>query len=458
MARMNTLPPGPAMPALLQLYYHSTNLLAFLKKCHARYGDCFTLRIPKFSPNVFFVNPEAIKEIYLASQEQIYAGEAVRPLLSAAWGENSTFVLDGDRHKIHRQLVAPLFNLKRMQAYFTAIRDLTDQMINQVPLNQKIPMVTTLNHVSLHVILQTLYGMHDLDRVNRLHQLVSEIFKLHDSVWFIPCLLMRSLQIKLGPLTPWQRLKCLMSQIDQEIYTAITERNAKIIPETEQPDVLSSLLAARDEAGNQLSHTEIRDELAATIGAGHRSITATLAWFLIFVLKNPTVYAQLKEELHRVVGADPVLPHHLDKLVYLQATIKETLRLSPPLVYLPRILKVPMSLGGIDLPANVFVTPCIYLMHHHPAFWPEPELFKPERFIEQQEVPYTLIPFGGGVRRCIGYSFSFYEIKIILAQLLSRTDLSIDPNYHYTCQGGNHFPAFIPAADAPLLVTARRYV
>jgi len=177
--------------------------------------------------------------------------------------------------------------------------------------------------------------------------------------------------------------------------------------------VLSLLLAARDENGEPMSDAELCDQLMTLLFAGHDTTATSLAFALHNVLRHPEVLDRLRTELAQ------------GRLEYVEATAKETLRLNPIVSEVGRVLSRPMRIGGWDLPAGVEASPCIYLTHRRPDLWPEPERFQPERFLGRRTSPYEFFPFGGGVRRCLGMAFALFEMKVVLAEILSRVELRL---------------------------------
>jgi cytochrome P450 len=189
------------------------------------------------------------------------------------------------------------------------------------------------------------------------------------------------------------------------------------------------LLEARDEAGEPMGDQELRDQMYTLLMAGHETTATSLAWAIYHVLTRPDVLERIRAELADVVGGGPIEPSHVGRLPYIDAVIKETARLTPVITDTGRLLRVPMRLGDRDLPAGVIAMASIYLAHRRPDLWTDPDRFDPDRFLDSRTSPYVFLPFGGGERRCIGAAFANYEMKIVLAQLLSRVDLRLRDGY-----------------------------
>jgi cytochrome P450 len=202
-----------------------------------------------------------------------------------------------------------------------------------------------------------------------------------------------------------------------------------------------------------MTDVELRDEMITLLLAGHETTATSLAWAFHRILGRPDVLAKLDAERARVVGDGSVEPHHVNALEYLDAVVKETARLNPVVPNVGRRLQEPMWIGGHHLPAGVVAAPCMYLTHRRPDVWPDPEHFDPERFVGARPSPYAFFPFGGGVRRCIGAAFATYEMKVVLAQVLSRVELRAAPGYRVRLI--RRTVTFAPSGGVPVVVGTR---
>jgi cytochrome P450 len=227
--------------------------------------------------------------------------------------------------------------------------------------------------------------------------------------------------------TKGKELKQLIDEIDTLLYAQITHRRKE--GGAGREDILSLLIEARDEDGQPMSDEELRDEMITMLVAGHETTATSLAWTFHRILERPDVMEKLQTELREVVGSGPVEAQHIAKLEYLDATIKETQRVHPIVPIVGRLLREPLHIGGQDLPAGVMLAPCIYLTHHNPDVWPAPYRFDPDRFFGKRVSPYDFFPFGGGIRHCIGAAFAMYEMKTVLAEVLSRVTLHAAPGH-----------------------------
>ena len=426
---MATLPPGPASPRVVQLLRWIHRPLPFLEECARAYGDCFTVAFPTFPGTpvrsrrptfVVFSNPEAIRELFTGDGERLRAGEAnafLEPLL----GEHSLLLLDGPRHLRERRLMQPPFQGERMQGYGEVMRDITDAAIESWSVGRPFPIHPAMQRITLEVILRTVFGVDEGPRLTRLRDLLTTLVTVGTKPWI------QLLRVDLGPWSPWGRLMRIAREVDDMLFAEIVRRRAE--DAGNRPDVLSMLVDARDEQGRAMTDAELRDEMVTLLVAGHETTATSLAWAVHRLLESPAVLAKARDELDRVVGGGRLEPMHVGQLEYLDAVTKETLRLNPILPAVGRHLTAPMRIGGRELPAGVTAAPCIYLAHRRADLWPDPERFLPERFVGLRPSPYAFFPFGGGVRRCLGAAFALYEMKLVLAEVMTRVVLRAAPGY-----------------------------
>ncbi len=440
------LPPGPPAPKLVQVFRWLRTPIPFLESCAARYGDTFTFRFPANPPLVIFSHPDAVKEIFTASPEDLRAGEAnvvVEPLL----GKNSLLLLDGERHRRERRLLTPPFRGERMQAYGDVMREITDRAIDAWPVGRPFPIHIEMQGITMDVILRTVFGLDEGPRLLALRRRLIRLLTIGAN----PMYLIPFLRLRLGPLTAWSEIARLMAEVDEAILGEIAQRR-----ETPRPggtDVLSMLLEARDEQGQPMGDQELRDQMMTLLVAGHETTGTALSWTIHHVLRHPEVLERVREEIRGVAGDGPVMNEHLPRLDYLDATIMETMRVNPIIPFVARKVHRPMRIGGWDLPADVIVAPCIYLAQRRPDTWKDPERFDPERFLVARANPYAYFPFGGGTRLCIGSAFASYEMKIVLAQVLRRVTLRAAPGH--TVRVVRRSITFAPSGGMPVIVEAR---
>jgi cytochrome P450 family 135 len=399
------LPPGPRMPRPLQTARWIARPAAFMEDAQRRFGDWFTLKIANEGTWVFTSDPEAVKQVFTGDPRLLHAGEANIVLLPVL-GSHSVLLLDDDAHMAQRKLMLPAFHGERMRGYEATMAEVAARELERWPTGEPIPAWPTMQAITLEIIMRTVFGVTESARVARLGSVLSEALS-----WATNPRRMAQLAV-LGPRRVAERgtIQHAIQPADDLLHEEIRAR--RDAPDlAERDDVLSMLLQARHEDGSPMSDKELRDELMTLLVAGHETSATALAWALEALTHHPAALERLRDE---VDGGDET---------YLDAVVKEVLRLRPVIALVLRRLTEPMEIGGRMLPAGVNVAPCIYLIHRRADVYEEPRAFRPERFLEQPPGTYTWIPFGGGVRRCLGASFAQFEIKVVLRELVARLDI-----------------------------------
>ena len=400
------LPPGPRLPMPVQTAIWFRQAQRMLRSCHARYGDTFRLQIAYEGTWVFVCDPEDVKKVFTGDPAVLHAGEANRILLPVV-GPQSLLLLDEDAHMEHRKLLLPPFHGQRMKQYGELMSDIAAEEIDRWPLGEPYRLRPRMQAVTLEIILRAVFGVREGERLERLR------FQLRRLLDMVTDPKRALFLIALGPqrIREFGPFKRDIAKVDRLIYEEIADRRrAEDLAERE--DILSLLLQARHEDGSPMSDAELRDELVTLLVAGHETTATALAWAVERLVRHPDKLERLTAEVRD--GGDE----------YLTAVIQETLRLRPVISLVNRTLKAPMEFGGYELPAGVKVAPCIYLVHRRPDIYPEPDRFLPERFLDQKPGTYTWIPFGGGVRRCLGGAFAQFEMEVVLRELVRRRTLS----------------------------------
>ena len=418
-ATVPDLPPGPRIPRLLQILEWIRRPIPFMQACARTYGSAFTLRWPGEPPVAFFSEPTVIKQIFTAAPERLQAGQAnmvFKPIV----GSNSVLLLDGARHKRERKLLMPPFHGERMRLYGDMMGEAADRSIDDWPVGTSFPLHARMQQVALDIILRTVFGVEEGARLARLRALLIEYFNLVGN----------------NPL----------------LYDEIARRKAA--SQDERTDIMAMLVAARDEDGQPLSDAEIRDETITILLAGHETTATSMAWVMYRLLQHPEVLETARTEVASVLGngRQASLAEQVTELGYLDAVIKETARLHPVVPIILRYLEAPTRIGDFDLPAGSVAAPCIYLTHRRPDVWPDPETFRPERFIDRHVDPCAFFPFGGGARHCLGAAFATYEMKIVLARMLARVSLRPDPAH--TVRTVRRGITFAPSGGLPVIRAA----
>ncbi len=416
------LPEGLKTLSLRQQFQWITNPLKFLESCAERYGDIFTIPVSQGGVRTVVIsNPQGIQQLLTANLKQLDSGHeaGLRPLLL---GNRSLLALSGEEHRQQRKLLMPPFHGERMQTYGQIIHDITEQVTQTWKISEPFSIRSSMQAISFGVILKAVFGLDDSPRAQQITQLLLQRLDGAKSVFRAILILFPPLQKNWGPLSPWGRLVRNEQQIDQLIYAEIEERRGNFDPS--RTDILSLMMAARDEAGTPMTNQELRDELMTLLVAGHETTATSLAWAFYWIHRFPQVREKLLSELKS-------LGHHLDpnaifKLPYLDAICKETLRIYPVTMFtLPRVVKSAIEINGYLFEPGTILNGSIYLTHHREDLYPESKQFKPERFLERQYSPYEYLPFGGGNRRCIGLAFALFEMKLVLAKILSKWELAL---------------------------------
>ena len=414
------LPPGPDN-RLVTTWRWLREPFEFLDEQRSRFGDAFTMRLPGLPPLVVFSNPEAVKQIFTDDGETMLAGK-FNLSLRAFLGEQSVLMLDGKEHLRIRRLLLPPFHGERMQAYGRAMIALTQASMAEWPRKKPFALHDRFQAITLRVIVRTVFGVEEGARFERLVAQLTELTEI--AAW--PPLLLPFMQKDLGPLSPWGRFQRKAADVDAALLAEIRMRRAA--GTAGRSDVLSLLIDAKDESGAGLTDDELRDELVTLLVAGHETTATSLAWAFRWVLDTPEARARLEAEIAgaaREGGAAGLTPERIAKLEYLDAVVRETLRLQPVVPVVGRVLEKPVTVGDYDLPAGVAVVCSIYSAQRRASSYPSPRRFDPERFFRTKPSPYEFFPFGGGIRRCIGMAFALYEMKMVIATVMSRANLQL---------------------------------
>ena len=396
------LPPSPPLPRVAQTAIWSRQARRLLYACQDRYGDMFALRIAYEGTWVMLADPAAVKQVFTGDPKVFHAGEG-NQILEPVLGKSSVLVLDEKPHMSQRKLLLPPFHGARMQGYEQTMSEIAEREIGTWPTGTPYQLRPRMQAMTLEIILQTVFGVRGGERMGELRSALREFLDLTTNPQILlPLLLLGPSRVRKFP--PFRRR---VDRVDELIYREIAERRAADDVE-QRDDVLSMLIAARHEDGSPMRDEEMRDELLTLLVAGHETTATSLSWAIERLTRNPDKLERLRAEV--LEGREE----------YLTATIQETLRLRPVISIVIRKLTEAVEIGGYELPAGISVAPCIYLVHRNPEVYPEPQRFLPERFLDNPPGTYTWIPFGGGVRRCLGASFAQFEMAVVLKELLKR--------------------------------------
>jgi cytochrome P450 family 135 len=431
-----SLPPGPSSSPLLQTLRWSFRPLQFMQKSRERFGDSFSVKFLGFkTPMVLISDPEAIKALYTERSHGMPAGRnlTLEPIL----GPRSVLLLEGADHLAHRRLMLPPFHGERMRSYEGMVGEIVDAEIDSWPLGEEFPIHPRMQAVTLEVILRVVFGVADGARLERLRPLLGRVLsETASSGAMLAALASR----RFGGRGPWAKFQRLLDEVDEQLYAEIADRRAQVDLE-ERDDILSALMLARFEDGGSMSDSDLRDQLMTLLLAGHETTATALAWTFDLLLRHPRELGLLRDSLD--AGEED----------YLRATITESLRLRPVVPVAGRRLATELEVDGKTLPAGTDVAPAIWLTHTRPDVYPEPFAFRPERFLEEGPDTYAWIPFGGGIRRCLGAAFAEFEMRIVLREVLGRCELhKADPRPERV---GRRNITLSPRDGTPVVVTAR---
>lgn len=410
--------PSPKTPPLLQMLNWVTNPISYMEEVAQNYGDIFVLKIGwNFSPLVFVSNPQVIQRIFTDSKKFKAPGSGER-IFQPVLGEYSiTRTLDSSRYMRKRKLLMPPLHGERVVIYSQLIRNVTEDVIGKYTLGEPFSLQIAMQEISLELMLGGVFGFLKGERRELLKKLMISWLEalsnpISSSLLYVPLL-----QRDLGSWSPWSRFRHLSQQINQLLEVEIQERRQNYDPS--RKDILTLLMSAHDEAGQPMSNEELRDEMMTLLAAGHETTSMAMTMALYWIHNQPNIKNQLLGEL-KVLGDFPN-PITISQLPYLTAVCKETLRIYP-IAYMtfPRVVQSPVDLMGYELDPGTEVVASIYLTHHLTDLYPDPKQFKPERFLEKHFSPYEYLPFGGGSHLCIGESLAIFEMKMVLATILSR--------------------------------------
>ena len=403
------LPDGPRFNGLLQSIMLMRFRHQWIPHLHRKYGDVFSIRIlPEGRWLVVFNRPEHVREIFAGDPSVFHAGKG-NAILGPVMGEHSLLLVDGAQHKRARKLLMPAFNGHALRGYESMVRGLAKTEVGSWEEGVPFRSLERMNALTLEVILQVVFGVTDERRLAELRPLVNRTVNVSPAVflgWGFP---------RLQRLGPWRRAFENQAALDHVIYAEIAERRTATDLAT-RTDVLSRLLLVRDEedpADQGLGDDELRDQLVTLLLAGHETTATALAWTLHELGAHPVEEAKAR---HAATTGDDA---------HLEAVLKESMRLHPVIPMVVRHLMEPATIGGVELPAGANVAASIILAHASEASHPDHLAFRPGRFLDGQVSANTWIPFGGGVRRCIGAGFSLMEGVAVLREVLTTYDVRL---------------------------------
>jgi cytochrome P450 len=432
-----TLPAGPPLPTPLQAAIWALRPLELMDRCEARYGEIFTLRIRRGRPWVLLTNPAHVKQVFTRASELMGAGAGeANPLLEPLLGPRSVMLLDEPQHMGDRKRLLPSFHGGRMNDYGAMMSEIAREKVATWPTGEPFELWPQMQSISMEVVMRSVFDGIAPDRAELMRERIAGL-----TGWINqPRRLALLAAFGSRSITANSGFRREMDKLESVVLDEVRLRRARgISPEEE--DIFSMLERGHAESGEPASEEKMRDELVTMLSDGP---TATsLAWVFERLLRYPQKLARLREEVLRGEGDE-----------YLDAVVKETLRLCPAVPLVMRRLIEPMELGGYTLPAGTIVAPCIYLMHRRADIYPEPLEFEPERFLGGADAgAYTWIPFGGGVRRCVAASFAQLEIKRVIEVVLR--ELELRPASEGDEEAARSSVSFAPGGGARVIASRR---
>lgn len=399
--------------------------LNFMEERNRKYGDFYQIVFKNAPPTIMISNPQAIEEIFTASPDKFEVGKGNKGL-SFLVGDNSLLLLDGKAHKNRRRLLMPSFHGESLQECSHKIVNITNKICDRWQINKPFKVRTYMQEITLRVILNVVFGIDSGARYERLRELLTQLLEAFNSPLSSSLIFFPVLQKDWGKFSPWGRYLLLKEEIRKLIYAEIKEKRSLLASgKSEQRDIFSLLMLAKDENGKGLTDEELHDELITLLFAGHETTASGLAWLFYWIHYLPEVQDKLRFELDSL-GENPDYKE-INNLPYLDAVISETLRIHPIAAStFGRILTKPMSVMGYEFEPKTWLLISIYSLHHREDLYPNSKQFKPERFLQKNYSTYEYIPFGGGNRRCLGSALALLEMKLVAATILSSFHLELN--------------------------------
>ena len=416
------LPPGPSAPRLLQGAYALAVPGRGMRHLANRYGDAFTVNIPIFGRAVVISNPAEVRELFLAGQDLV---DNLERNLGRVLGSGSLFALSGEEHRTQRRLLVPPFHGRRLAAYERIVEAETVRELASWPENTEFATLPSMMRITLNAILRAVFGAEGAE-FSELRELLPRFVVLGSRLAVLPIS-----ETRWGRLNPWRRFRAMRREYDAIVARLIAraEHDPGI---TNRDDVLSLMLRSRYDDGSAMSHTQIADQLLTLLTAGHETTATTLAWAVERLRRHPDV-------LRKLVGDQDA-----GGSAYREATIVEVQRSRPVIDMVGRqVTAEEFKLGRWTLPKGCPVLVSIALMHNNESIFPNGRPFNPSRFLDAKPDLYQWIPFGGGVRRCLGAAFANMEMNVVLRIMLRDFTLvpTSEPGERWHWRGVANAPA-----------------
>jgi len=438
---MANLPPGP-WSRLLSTYRALAKPFEYMPKWSAKYGDPFLIDAVNGKVAVTG-DPKLVRQIFAANPNiySPFATNAIGPIV----GQRSLFLLVGDEHKRERKLLMPPFHGERMRAYGEIIAETTRRHFQAAAAQDAVKSFEVTQAISLEVIIRAVFGVQDAKRTQAFKEAVSGLSGAINPMFFFAPFT----QQRLFGIGPYDKFLRAYEHLDTLLQKQIDSTRAREKP---GEDILNLLTSARYDDGTPMDDASIRDQLRTLLFAGHETTALTIAWLIDLIHRTPGVLERTLGELDDL-GENPT-PEQIAAAPYLEAACKEAMRLFPITTEVTRTLRSPMTLGDYEMPIGTAVSSSILLVHYREDLYPEPNVFKPQRFLDRRYSSSEYMPFGGGMRRCIGAAFAMYEVKLVTATLL--TNFKVDLLDATAPVPVRKNIALVPKGGVPIRVRSRR--
>ncbi len=413
------LPPGPTSPAVWQLLRYSNAPLPFLEECGRLYGDPFTISLAGSGKLVMLADPVAVRDVFRGDPHVLHAGEG-NEFLATSVGDNSVLVLDDEPHARQRRILVPPLRGERMRSFFDAMQAATLDAVRAWPVGQPVTVLESMRQITVRVILRAVLGLSAGPELEEFAGKVNRVLAAGRSRHAL--LLIPVIPVRLLKKVRWLPFFRQLRELDDAIYAFVAARRREPAAARGE-NMLADLLAASHEDDTPLADQEIRDAVVTMLFAGHETTSLALAWALEQIVPRSDVTTCIVDELRRVTGGAPPRAEQLNDLVYLDAVIRESMRVRTIFPFVVRKTKQAFVAGGRAYPPGILLCPCSHLVHRRTDLYPEPEKFRPERFLERKFAAHEWFPFGGGNRVCLGMAFALYEMKVVLGTVFSRVRL-----------------------------------
>jgi len=409
------LPPGPVQGRVNQLLRYSFRPLEFLEACAANYGDTFTLRLAGLGTLVQLTRPEDIRQVFKGASTVLHAGES-NALLSSVVGDTSVLVLDEKQHVRQRKIMLPPLKGERMLTFFDAMQSEALAIADQWAGAGLVRADQAMQTVTLRVILRASLGLEPGPEFDLMQENMGRLLRhIRHPLALVMWNLFPLSRYENSHVLPFYRMR---RKFNAQLFAYFTRLRA--LDHERRPEcLLKDLLATTYDDGSRMTDRELRDAIVTVLAAGHDTTALALAWAFELILAQPEVVARIEAELEEVAGGALPGIEQMPQLRYLDAVVRESVRVRNVIPFVARVVKDDFPVGGFAYPKNVVLCPSIHLLHMREDLYPEPRTFRPERFLERKFAPHEWIPFGGGNRACIGQALAIYEMKVVLATLFS---------------------------------------